>query len=337
MSTTYQDAFTYVNAVCNSYIGANVAAVASAIAPAAYTLLGVYVILWGLSSMRGLIQEPILDAAVRLIKIAFIFGIGIGLAEYNTYVTDTFFNGPEQLTSTLTKATSNSTAINGLDLLLDQGFKIGKAFWSKGGIINGDFGMYIIAFCAWGITLAMTAYAFFLILLAKIALSIIIALGPLFIISLLFQPTASFFNSWVQQLSNYFLLMVLVIAANVFVMTLFQDAASDTITAISSTAEIDQIFPFLIMGAVSLLVIAQLPSIAAGLAGGISLSSYGIGRLGLSVLSRPGRDLASAGYRGGKRAVASGTKKATRAGWNATGSRAYSVYKNRNRNFIAKS
>lgn len=336
MPMTYQDGFTYVNGVCGSYIGTNVAAVASAIAPAAYSLLGVYVILWGVASMRGLIQEPILEAAVRLMKIAFIFGIGIQLAEYNTYVTDTFFNGPEQLASVLTNSTSNATALSSLDQVLGQGFKIGKTFWDKGGIIDGDFGMYMVALLVWVITIAVTAYAFFLIVLAKIALSLIIALGPLFIISLLFQPTANFFNSWIQQLSNYFLLMVLVIAANVFVMTLFQRAASGA-TAISSTAQIDQIFPFLIMGVVSLLVTAQLPSIAAGLAGGISLSSYGVGRLGLSVLSRPGRDLASAGYRGGKRAAAAGTKKAARAGWNATGGRAYSAYKNRNRNSLAES
>jgi len=336
MSMTYQDGLTYVNGVCNSYIGTNVAAVASAIAPAAYTLLSVYVILWGLASMRGMIQEPILDAAVRLMKIAFIFGIGIQLAEYNVYVTDTFFNGPEQLAAVLTNATTNQTAVGSLDQVLDQGFKIGKAFWDKGGILDGDFGMYLVALLVWAVTIAVTAYAFFLIVLAKIALSLIISVGPLYIISLLFQPTADFFSGWIKQLANYFMLMVLVIASNVFVMTLFQRAASGA-TAISSTAQIDQIFPFLIMGVVSSLVIAQLPMIAAGLAGGISLSSYGMGRLGLSVLSRPGRDLASAGYRGGKRAAASGSKKAARAGWNATDGRAYSAFKNRNRNSVTSS
>lgn len=335
-SQIYTQVFTYVNNACNGYIGANVSAVAGAIAPAAYSLLGVYVILWGLMSMRGLIQEPILEAAVRLMKIAFIFGIGIQLAEYNTYVTDTFFNGPEQLASVLTHSTANGTAISSLDQILDQGFKIGKTFWDQGGIIMGDFGMYIVALLVWAMTIAVTAYACFLIVLAKIALSLIIALGPLFIISLLFQPTANFFNAWIQQLSNYFLLMVLVIAANVFVMTLFMRAANGA-SAITSTAQIDQLFPFLITGVVSLLVIAQLPQMAAGLAGGISLSSYGMGRLGLSVLSRPGRDLASAGYRGGKQGAATGTKKAARAGWNATGGRAYSAYKNRNRNSINQS
>ena len=335
-SQVYTQVFTYVNNACMSYIGSNVAAVAGAIAPAAYSLLGLYVILWGLASMRGLIEEPIMEAAVRLMKIAFIFGIGIQLAQYNIYVTDTFFNSPEQLAASFTRATANSTAISSLDQILDQGFKIGKTFWDKGGIIMGDFGMYMIALLVWMITVSVTAYACFLIVLAKIALSLIIGLGPLFIISLLFQPTANFFTSWIQQLSNYFLLIVLVIAANVFVMTLFMRAATGA-TSITSTTQIDQLFPFLITGIISLLVIAQLPQLAAGLAGGISLSSYGVGRIGLAVLSRPVRDFAGAGYRGGKRMAAAGTKKAARAGWNATAGRAYRAYKNRNRNSLEQS
>lgn len=283
MAGPYEQVFSYVTNVCDSYIGSSVAAVAAAIAPTAYTLLGVYVMLWGLASMRGLIQEPIMEAAVRMIKIAFIFGIGIKLAEYNVYVVDTFFNSPEQLAQALTNSTSNQTTVNSLDQILKQGFKIGKGFWDKGGILDGDFGMYLIAIFCWAITIIVTAYACFLIVLAKIALALIIALGPLFIISLLFQPTANFFNSWIQQLANYALLVILVVSANVFILNLFVRAASKT-AGISSTAQIDQIFPFIITGVISLLVLAQLPSIAAGLAGGISLSSYGVGRFALRKL-----------------------------------------------------
>src|ERR1700693_6282652 len=120
MAQPYTQVLTYVNGVCNGYIGTHVSAVASAIAPAAYSFLGVYVILWGLASMRGLIQEPFTDMAVRMVKIAFIFGIGIQLAEYNVYVTDTFFNGPEQLAAIFTHTTSSGTVISSLDTVLQQ-------------------------------------------------------------------------------------------------------------------------------------------------------------------------------------------------------------------------
>ncbi len=332
-SAVYQQVFTYVNNACTGYIGSSVSAVASAIAPAAYSLLGAYVILWGLASIRGLIQEPIMDAVVRAVKIAFIFGIGIGLASYNVYVTDTFFNSPEQLAASLTNATNNSSAINTLDRILDKGFQIGKVFWDKGGVIDGDFGMYLVALTVWGTTIIVTAYTCFLIVLAKIALSLVIALGPLFIISLLFQPTGNFFNSWIQQLANYALLIVLVVAANIFVIDLF-DRAADATGGLRSTAQIDTLFPFLITGGIALLVLAQLPSVAAGLAGGISLSSYGMGRLGLSLFSRPVRALMGASYNKSKDLAKRGTKYAARKGWQYSGGKAWDAYKNR-RNSIS--
>ena len=277
MSTIYQDILTYVNNTCTNYISTNVAAIASAISPAAYTLLSVYIMLWGVASMRGLIQEPINDMAGRLIKIALIFGIGIQLAEYNQYVTDVFFNGPEQLGLALS-GTSASTAItSSLDNIATQGYQIGIQFWNKGGVLNGNVGMYIVAIIIWVLTVAVTAYSCFLIILSKIALSIIISLGPIFIISLLFKTTSNFFNSWIQQLSNYFLIMVLVIAANIFVIGIFQKYA--IIVSTTQGITVETIFPFMASSVISLLVVAQIPHIASGLAGGVSLSSYGVGRL----------------------------------------------------------
>lgn len=289
----YSDVLTYVSGVSQTYITGSTVAVANAIAPAASALLGLYVILWGVASLRGMIQEPIGDAAVRILKIALIFGLAIQLGHYNEIIVDVFFNGPEQLARMLTGAKDNASAVAGLDQILEAGYTIGKAFWDKGGVVSGDTGMYFVALAIWGISVAVTAYAAFMIVLAKIALSIVLSLGPIFIISLLFQPTASFFNAWIQQLSNYGLLMILTVAANVFILTLFQRAATGA-AAISSLGQIDTLFPFLITGVISLLVVAQLPSIAAGLAGGLGLSSYAAGRLGLSVLANTGRRLFAA-------------------------------------------
>ena len=293
MAGPYEDVMQYVTNVCNAYIGSGVSAIANAIAPAGYTLLGVYVILWAFASMRGMIEEPIMEALVRILKITFIFGVGIKLAQYNVYVVDVFVNGPDQLAQSLLNGAASAghaTTMNGLDKVLEKGFTIGKSFWDKGGILNGDFGMYLIAIFCWGLTILVTAYACFLLALSHIAIALLIALGPLFIISLLFKTTESFFTSWVQQLSNYAILIVLVVSANLFILTMFS-RASDTITGISDSLQIDQVFPFMITGLISVLVLAQLPSLASGLAGGLSLSSYGVGRLAMKKLTNISRNL----------------------------------------------
>lgn len=260
--------------------------------------------------------------AVRMVKIAFIFGVGIQLAEYNVYVVDTVWNGPQELSSAIA-GTSGGSIGPTLNAILQQGFQIGQKFYGKAGLLNGDFGAYIAAFAVWAITMAVTIYAGALIVLAKVALSLIIALGPLFIVSLLFQPTANFFNSWVQQLTNYCLVMVLMVTGNVFVLTLFRRAASAT--GITSTAQIDALFPFFVTGGLSLFVIAQIPSIASGLAGGVSLSSYGIGRLGLSILTRGAK--AATGH--ASRDASKGVRKVARA--------ARAAYQSRKRNTVKSS
>jgi type IV secretion system protein VirB6 len=331
MATTFfADNLTYINNVCTAYIGANVAAVAQAIAPTAYTLLGVYVVLWGFASLRGMIQEPFMDMATRLIKIGFIFGVGISLMEYNVYVTDTFFNGPEQLAGALTSQKSSaSTIVNSLDAILTQGFTIGKKFWDKAGLLSGDFGMYLVAGAIFLETIFVVGYSFFLIVLAKLALSVIIVFGPLYIVSLLFQPTANFFNSWVQQLTNYFMVMVLVVATNVLLMTLFARAATGA-TAITDITQIDLIFPFVITGLICLLVLASITSIAAGLAGGMALSSFGLGRMvagivGIAAKKAIGSTTKAIGST--TKLAAKGTKKVARAAW--------SGYQNSKRNAIS--
>jgi type IV secretion system protein VirB6 len=292
-TTFFTDNLAYIERVCDAYVGEQVAAVARAIEPAAFTFLGVYVILWGFASMRGAIKEPLMEMAERVLKISLVFGVGIGLAEYNTVITATFLHGPDDMAAAMTRSPGSPNFTGALDTLLSQGFDIGKQFWGKAGLLRGDVGLYVVAIAVWTLIIIVTAYGFFLMALSKVALTAILALGPLFIVSLLFETTSGYFNSWVRQLSNYFLVPILVMAVNLLVLKLFSRAASEA--AIANAGDVDQIFPFLVMGLISLLALASVLTIAAGLAGGVSLSSFGLGRLTGHLLYRHGRKLIGKG------------------------------------------
>jgi type IV secretion system protein VirB6 len=328
-TTFFSDNIAYINGVCNAYVGENVTATANAIKPAAFTLLGVYVILWGFASVRGMIREPFHDMAARVVKLSLVFGIGIGLAEYNVLVTDTFINGPDQVAGILAHAPTAGTTIGGLDALWDKGFAVGARFWAKAGMLTGDFGMYLIALAVFTTTIVVTSYAFFLIVLAKVMLSVLVGLGALFILGLLFEPTSGYFNSWLRQMSNYFLVPVLVTSVNLLVMTLFGRAA-DGANMITATTSVDQVFPFVAMGLISFLALAQILALAAGLAGGVSLSSMGMGRFALNGLKSGGKRIAGGA---GKAAFQTAkiasipARKAASAGWSA--------YKGRAKNSIS--
>jgi type IV secretion system protein VirB6 len=111
-------------------------------------------------------------------------------------------------------------------------------------------------------------------------------MGAIFFLGLLFQATAGFFNSWLRQLANYFLIPVLVVMINLLVMKLFSRAASGA-AAMTATTEVSQVFPFFAMGLVCLLALASVLSVASGLAGGL-LTKSGF-KLGKKVGKQTGR------------------------------------------------
>jgi len=68
-------------------------------------------------------------------------------------------------------------------------------------------------------------YAMFLLALSKIALSILLALGPLFIALLFFETTKRFFEAWVAQLANYAFVALLTVLVAALMMQVVATAA----------------------------------------------------------------------------------------------------------------
>jgi type IV secretion system protein VirB6 len=319
VSTFYADNLKYINAVCDSYIAENTAAVARVLGPFLATMLGLYAAIWGVCLVRGLVKEAFNDFISRLLILLVVLAIGYNMANYNTLITNTFLRGPDEFIAGLARTPGQAGVVGALDTLFAQGMEIGARFWAKAGVLDGDFGAYIIAILVWAMTIVVTAYAFALMALSKVALAVLLAVGPLFFLGLLFEATAGYFNAWLRQMANYFLVPIMVVMVNLLILTLFSRAA-DGATAMTSTTDVAQVFPFMAMGFLSLLALASVLAIAGGLAGGVSLSSFGMGRMGAGLLKQAGSKagmqtarIAGAGARGGA--------KAGRAVWRAAQNR----------------
>src|SRR3546814_8377799 len=61
------------------------------------------------------------------------------------------------------------------------------------------------------------AIGFAITIFAKVALAIIIALGPIFIALALFEPTRRFFHGWLGQTINYIVLLAVIIAVTTLI------------------------------------------------------------------------------------------------------------------------
>ena len=112
----------------------------------------------------------------------------------------------------------------------------------------------------YGLMGAVCVYTLFLMALARVALAVLLAIGPLFIVLLLFDGTKRFFEAWVAQLANYALVGVLAVLVASLLMTVVEAYAVQTAAkgaAILTVDALDMSLPIWFYGAAS--VGAMLP------------------------------------------------------------------------------
>lgn len=267
----FQTFWSWLTARLNAYISVHTAQTAAAIEPAVVTMAVIYVMVWGYLHLRGKVDEPIVEAAVRLLTIVAVFGVGLRLWLYHDVVVDTFFVAPAELAARLVGAADPVVMI---DAVWDRGGSVAGSLWDKGGLITGDVGFYIAAAAIYALVGFVCVYTIFLIALSRVALAVLLALGPLFIVMALFDATRRFFEAWLHELSNYALVAILTVMVSALMLDLVQAYADQTAARGAALMTVDALNLALAAGLV-LLVLRQVLPLAARLAGGFALSGFG--------------------------------------------------------------
>jgi type IV secretion system protein VirB6 len=272
----FQSFWTWLAARLASYIGTYAAASAAAIEPVAVTLGVLYVMVWGYLHMKGSIQEPFLSGAMRILTLALVFGVGLRLWSYHEVITETFYSAPVALTASIIGA---ADPVSTVDTIWDRGGAVAATLWERGGVFSGDMGYYLAALAVYLLMGMVCVYAMFLIALSRIALAVLLALGPIFILLLLFESTRRFFEAWLQQLTNYALVSVLTVLVAGLMLEVVQAYAEQTAARGSAILTVDAL-NMVLVAALVFLVFRQVMPIAARLSGGIALSSFNsVGRV----------------------------------------------------------
>ncbi|MEZ2127894.1 MULTISPECIES: type IV secretion system protein [unclassified Sinorhizobium] len=234
--------------------------------------LTLYVVLYGYLVLRGSVQEPILEFAFRAIKLAIIVMLVRNASDYQTYVTDIFFETlPREISQALNSGTAPSAST--FDSLLDKGQTCAIEIWSRASwpvdIVTGIGGMMVI-----GASFIVAAIGYIVSLYARLALAIVLAIGPIFVALAMFQSTRRFTESWIGQLANFVILQVLVVAIGSLLIT----CIDTTFTAIEGYSDV-LMRPIALCAIclAALYVFYQLPGIASALAAGGASLTYGYG------------------------------------------------------------
>ncbi len=264
--------WSWLNAQLDGYIGANTALVAQSLEPAVITLATVYVMVWGYLQLTGQIEEPIIAGLKRLITLAVVLGAALHLWLYNSVVVDTFYRAPAQLAAILVGA---SDPVSSLDAIWARGGAVASFLWNNGGVFSGDFGYYVAGAVVWVVVGLLCVYVMFLIALSSIALAVLLALGPLFLALLLFDSTRRFFESWIAQLANYAFITILTVLVAALLLKVVEAYALQTAQRGSALVTVDAL-DMMLMSVLVFLLMRQIMPIAASLAGGVALSSFGL-------------------------------------------------------------
>ena len=204
-------------------------------------------------------------------------------------------------------ANDESSANQALSTFFDRGMTVSSKLLEGAGW--SDFGQYMYAGLVWFGTIGLTGYSTMLIVLSKLAVAILLAVGPVFILLLVFANTKSLFEGWLRTLLNYAVVPIFVYALLALILMLIEqpltilEQNSDTNSNLLS-----YIGPFLLTAIVSMLLLSQILNMAASITGGVSLSTMGTGAWASRKIASPIKQASAWSWRKVKNRASRGSK-----------------------------
>jgi type IV secretion system protein VirB6 len=175
-----------------------------------------------------------------------------------------------------------------IDLMLKEGFDrsmacfevaYDKGVWNPGAAIS-----WALAALFFGLAVAAVAvFGGSIVLLSKMALTILFALGPVFVLCLMFPQTSGFFHRWFGEVLSFTLQNVIVSVVLSFSLEVFKSFISTTnIQGSGDTNIFIAALQVAVMGFVMVYFLAKSGALASGLSGGAgssAVSAQGVGAM----------------------------------------------------------
>ena len=259
----FEPSYVFIDERLTVFLGERLSSVIAVVDGPLRVALVLYVLLYGYAILRGAISEPVMDFAIRSIKLALLYALAT-TAAYSTFVTQPLF---VDLPNALTQAISGADTPNvgaAFDQFLAYAGYLGETIAREGSAF--DPAPWIVAVAVLVIGALACALGFGIVMVAKVALALLVALGPIFIACALFDATRRYFFGWLSQAVNYLVLFALLITLFQLVLALVRDQWS----AIESADPMIGGLIFIALCLLGAIFFLQTPAIAAGVAGGAS-------------------------------------------------------------------
>lgn len=237
------------------------------------TCVTLFIVLYGWGVLTGRFQATMPELLSRMAILIVVFLGVTNVGYFNSILRVFFLNVPDTIASGFLGNPSDvKTAIQNC---FDQAFQAATSIWD-----NASWSDVLLNILGLLVILAATVfvgYACFLLVLAKLAICILLALTPLMFIGLLFPMTRSLFEHWVGLLFNYWFVPILTFLILSFIAHIAADLAKDIQVAFAGGGEvaIDSIAKFVGCCVIGALLLVQVPTMASSLGGGVAVSTMG--------------------------------------------------------------
>ncbi|WP_428418657.1 type IV secretion system protein [Methylibium sp.] len=192
------------DAVLNTYVLGVVTALMEGIAPIALTAMTLWVTLYGWAILRNEVSETVPTFLWKVFKIGLVLAFALQSGFYISNVSDSANALATGVATTFLPAAADPMAITSpyvlLDNFNDEASKLVLDLLKDAGIMRLDL-LFAAVVCSIG-NVVFLCIALFVVTLAKLFLTFVIAIGPLFVLCLAWRPTARFFDSWLSMVLN---------------------------------------------------------------------------------------------------------------------------------------
>jgi len=263
-------AYLLIDGKLDQFLNQGADRVGAAVSGPLHAALVLYVLLYGFAILRGAIAEPMMDFAIRSVKLALIVMLATTSA-YGEWVTQPLFHAlPDALARAIAGTPSGDPGA-AFDQFFGRAAYLGQKTAKQATPMNWI--PLLVSGAVFVIGALAAALGFGIAVLAKVALALLVALGPAFVACALFEATRRFFFGWLGQAVNYLVLFALVIA----IFQLVLAVVGDQWGRIDGQDPVVGALMFIALCLLGAIFFLQTPTIAAGIAGGASagLADFG--------------------------------------------------------------
>ncbi|MBT9491649.1 MAG: type IV secretion system protein [Paucibacter sp.] len=200
--------FTWVGAqfdgILSTYVLGVVSALMTGLAPIALTAMTLWIALYGWAVLRNEVSETLPVFMWKVFKISLVLAFALQSGFYITNVSDTANSLAMGVANTFLPPGVDPATITSpyalLDKFNDQASTQVSDIMKEASLLRLDLVLAAGIFSVGSVF--YLCIALYVVTLAKLLLTFVIAIGPVFVLALAWRPTARFFDSWLSMVLN---------------------------------------------------------------------------------------------------------------------------------------